>query len=145
MPDDIPQRFQALNVWKTRERRAPPKPLLAFWAIGRCVRGEARLASFDLVDRELADPLRRFGPHRKTIRTEDPFWRLKRDEVWEVNRPRLVRSSDEGGDYKSDLKRHHLRGGLTDADYTAFRDDPRLAIRVAEYLVACHFPTNLAG
>ena len=143
MPDDILQRFQALNVWKTRDMRAPHKPLLALWAIGRCVRGEARLTSFDLVDRELADLLRRFGPHRKTVHTEDPFWRLQRDDVWEVDRPRLVRSNAEGGAYKSDLKRHHIRGGLTDADYAAFRDDPRLAIRVAEYLVACHFPPTL--
>lgn len=96
MPDDILPRFQALNVWKTRDMRAPHKPLLALWAIGRCVRGEARLASFDLVDRELADLLRRFGPHRKTIHAEDPFWRLQRDDVWEVDRPRLVRPSAEG-------------------------------------------------
>ena len=143
MRDDVLQRFKSLNVWKTRDKRAPHKPLLALWAIGRCLRGEVRLASYDLVDRELADLLRRFGPHRKTIHTEDPFWRMQRDDVWEVDRPRLVRPNAEGGAYKSDLKRHHIRGGLTEVDYTAFRDDPKLAVRVSEYLVACHFPATL--
>ena len=97
MPDDILQRFQALKVWKSRDKRAPHKPLLALWAIGGCVRGEARLTTYDLEDRELANLLRRFGLHRRTIHTEDPFWRLQRDDVWEVDRARLVRSTREGG------------------------------------------------
>ena len=143
MPDDVLQRFQALSVWKARGKRAPHKPLLALWAIGRCLRGEDRLASYDLVDRELARLLRLFGPHRKTIHTEDPFWRMQRDDVWEVDRPRLVRSNKAGGASKGDLKRHQILGGLTEADYMAFRMDQTLAIRVAEYLVASHFPPTL--
>lgn len=143
MTQDILQRFQRLNVWKVRDRRAPHKPLLALWAIGRCLRGEPRLVSYELVDRELAGLLRRFGPHRRTIHTEDPFWRMQRDQVWEVDRPGLVRSNVEGGAYKSDLRRYSIRGGLRESDYTAFRENPDLAIRVAEYLVACHFPATL--
>ena len=143
MPDDILQRFKALRVWKTRGKRAPHKPLLALWAIGRCLRGDARLAPFGLVDRKLAELLQQFGPHRKTIHTEDPFWRMQRDEVWEVEQPELVRSTKEGGAFKSDLKRHEIHGGLTEADYSAFRTNPRLAIRVAEDLVATHFPPTL--
>ena len=145
MPDDTLQRFQALNVWKARDMRAPHKPLLALWAIGRCLRGDARLVPFGLVEQELAELLQRFGPHRRTIHTEDPFWRMQRDEVWEVDQPEpgLVRSTKAGGAYKSDLKRHEIHGGLKEADYSAFRTDPRLAIRVAEDLVASHFPATL--
>ena len=143
MPDDTLQRFQALNVWKARDMRAPHKPLLALWAIGRCLHGDARLAPFGLVDRELAELLQRFGPHRKIIHTEDPFWRMQRDEVWEVEQPELVRSTKAGGAFKSDLKRHEIRGGLTEADYSAFQTNPRLATRVAEDLVANHFPATL--
>ena len=62
---DLMQRFQSLNVWKRGEKRAPHKPLLALWAIGRCVRKEPRLASYELVDQELAALLRRFGPDRE--------------------------------------------------------------------------------
>ena len=143
MPDDILQRFQALNVWKARDMRAPHKPLLALWAIGRCLRGDARLAPFGLVDRELAELLQRFGPHRKIIHTEDPFWRMQRNEVWEVDQPGLVSLTTAGGAYKGDLKKHEIQGGLKEADYSAFRTNPRLAIRVAEDLVAAHFPITL--
>ena len=145
MPDNTLQRFQTLNVWKASGHRAPHKPLLVLWAIGRCLRGDARLAPFQLVDRELAELLQRFGPHRRTIHTEDPFWRMQRDAVWEVDlpEPRLVRTTNAGGAYRSDLKRHEIHGGLKEADYSAFRTNPRLAIRVAEDLVASHFPATL--
>ena len=140
---DLLRRFQGLKVWKRGDKRAPHKPLLALWAIGRCLRGEPRLTSYELVDQELADLLRRFGPHRKTIHTEDPFWRMQRDGVWEVDRPSMVRSNAEGGPYKGDLRRHRIRGGLTESAYATLQRQPQLARQVAEYLVASHFPATL--
>ena len=143
MTGDLLQRFQSLNVWRSGDLRAPHKPLLVLWAIGRCLRGEPRLASYELVDQELGGLLRRFGPHREIIHTEDPFWRLQRDNVWEVDRPKLVRTNLVGGAYKSDLRRHHIRGGLTETDYAILQGQPGLAKRVADCLVACHFPVSL--
>lgn len=143
MTDNLLQRFQALNIWKSGDKRAPHKPLLALWAIGRCLRGEPRLASYELVDKELGGLLLRFGPHRKVIHTEDPFWRMQRDGVWEVERPELVRENLEGGAYKSDLRRHHIRGGLTKTDYSILQNDPSMAKCVAEHLVVSHFPASL--
>ena len=143
MTDDLLRRFQALNVWKHGDKRAPHKPLLALWAIGRCRRGAPRLASYALVDRELAELLRQFGPHRKTIHTEDPFWRMQRDGVWEVDRPSMVRSTAEGGPYKGDLRRHRIRGGLTESAYATLQRQPHLALQIAEYLVTSHFPATL--
>ena len=143
MSGDLERRFQALNVWKHGDKRAPHKPLLALWAIGRCLRNDPRLASYELVDQELGDLLRRFGPHRKTIHTEDPFWRMQRDEVWELDRPKLVRFNKDGGAYKGDLRRHCICGGLTEADYSMLQANPGLASQIAEYLVASHFPASL--
>ena len=143
MSADLKRRFQALNVWKRGDKRAPHKPLLAMWAIGRCLRGEPRLVSYELVDQELGDLLCRFGPHRRTIHTEDPFWRMQRDGVWELDRPKIVRSNKERGAYKSDLRRHRIRGGLTKADYSMLQANPKVAWQIAEYLVASHFPASL--
>ena len=140
---DLLRRFEALNVWQSGDQRAPHKPLLALWAIGRCLRGEPRLAPYQLVDRELRGLLRRFGPHRRVIHTEDPFWRMQRDDVWEVDRPKLVRTNRDGGAAKSDLKHHQIRGGLTEDDYETLQSDPWLARRVADHLVANHFPRSL--
>ncbi len=132
-----------MDVWKRGHKRAPHKPLIALWAIGRCLQGKPRLASYELVNQELGQLLRRFGPHRKVIHTEDPFWRMQQDNVWEVDRPELVKTRPGGGTYKSELRRHRIHGGLTEADYNALKDDRGLAMRVAEYLVASHFPDSL--
>ena len=143
MKDDLLKRFKTLNVRQSGDQRAPHKPLLALWAIGRCLRAEPRLASYELVDRELGGLLRRFGPHRKVTHTEDPFWRMQRDDVWEVDRPELVSTNRGGGAPKSDLRHHQIRGGLTEHDYKSLQSDPWLAKRIAEHLVANHFPVSL--
>lgn len=58
--------FARLKVWHAQGRRAPNRPLLALWAIGRCLRNEARLAPYDEVACELEGLLRRFGPRGNT-------------------------------------------------------------------------------
>ena len=143
MQEDILQRFKALNVWKSHGKRAPHKPLLACWAIGRCLRGEARFAPYELVDQELASLLERFGPRRKITHTEDPFWRMQFDGVWEVTSHGDIRQTASGGAFKADLKRFQAQGGLRASDYIAFQNDSKVAVRIAHYLVASHFPPTL--
>ena len=82
--EQLLERFLRLQIWTANGQRAPHKPLLALWAIGRCLRGEERLAPYEEADRALTTLLRAFGPHRKSIHTEAPFWRLQGDGVWEV-------------------------------------------------------------
>lgn len=143
MQESILRRFEALRLGKSGDKRAPHKPLLALWAIGRCLRGESRLTTYELVDRELTSLLRRFAPRRKTIHTEDPFWRMQKDDVWEVNHSGSVRLTSSGGAWKQDLKNNMLTGGLREEDYKLFRSDPKIAYQVAQHLVLWHFPATL--
>ena len=143
MTEDLLQRFHKLNVWKSQGRRAPHKPLLALWAIGRCLRRERRLASYQVVDRELGVLLSQFGPHRVNIRTDYPFWHMRNDDVWEVDRPHLVRCTSKGDARIGDLKRHRIRAGFKVSVVAAFQRDPALALQVAGVLVSKHFPSTL--
>lgn len=140
--NSILARYQALTVWKKGDQRAPNKPLLVLWAIGRCLCGQPRLAPYTLVEKELRMLLRQFGPPRPTIHTEAPFWRLQGDGIWEIDRPGLVRAP-KGNPSEPDLRLHNIRGGLTKSDYEAFRARPALALQVADELVAKHFPYTL--
>ncbi|MCF8039766.1 MAG: hypothetical protein K9K79_10670 [Desulfohalobiaceae bacterium] len=45
-PEAIRQRIDRLNVWKQGGQRAPHKPLLLLYALGRCLRGKGRLISY---------------------------------------------------------------------------------------------------
>ena len=137
---DILARFQRLKLWSKNGRRAPHKPLLALWAIGRCLSGEERMAPFTLVDRELGKLLRTFGPPRKATHTEFPFWRMRNDAVWELDNPRAVTTTQSGDARRHSLLEENVHGGLLEEDYLAFRAHPIVAWEVADMLIAAHFP-----
>lgn len=137
------RRFQVLRVWASGTHRAPHKPLLALWAIGRCLHGGNRMVPFTSVDAELASLLKRFGPHRKAMHTEFPFWRMRNDNLWEIDRPHLVTTTPSGDAHRTSLVDSDIHGGLPAAVYDAFHNDPDLALLVAESLVEAHFPDTL--
>ena len=140
---DILDRFHRIRTWSNREYRAPHKPLLIIWMIGRCLNGEGRLASFEVVDSELARLLRRFAPPEQRPDTHYPFWRLQNDDIWEIDRPHLVSTTSSGNAHRSDLLRENIHGGLKQADYDEFSSNPALGLQVATSLLEAHFPESL--
>ncbi len=139
---DLWNRFLNLKVWSSGSERAPNKPLLALWALGRCLNGEERMPLYALVDRELTELLEKFGPVRKAIHTEQPFWRMRNDGVWEIDRPELVMRTLSGDAYKSSLMQHDIRGGFFEKDYDLLRRGGNLAWSIAESLLHAHFPAT---
>ena len=83
-PTEIKEKFDAITVWKRGGERAPHKPLLALYAIGRALRGEPRMIDYAQVDRDLGKLLIEFGPRRKSYRPKYPVWRLQNDGLWEI-------------------------------------------------------------
>lgn len=111
-------------------------------AIGRCLRGEARLTPFPVVEAQLRDLLRDFGPPRQTAHPEFPFWRLQGDGIWEIDRPQLVGQTASGDAHVSDLRRHRIAGGLLASHYDALRAEPLLAYELASDILHAHFPVT---
>lgn len=139
---DIVERFQKLRLWSDNDRRAPHKPLLALWAIGRCLSGADQLAPFSIVDQELGKLLEEFGPRRKTTHTEFPFWRMCNDGIWKLDRPESVTTTKSGDAHKSSLLKGNVHGGLLDDYYAAFRENREVALQVADMLIDAHFPSS---
>jgi putative restriction endonuclease len=84
-PTEIKEKFDAITVWTRGGERAPHKPLLALYAIGRALRGEPRMVEYAQVDRDIGRLLVEFGPRRQSYHPEYPFWRLQNDRLWELN------------------------------------------------------------
>src|SRR6266545_771197 len=84
--DVILTRFDDLNTWRQGDQRAPHKPLLVLYALGRWQQGKAEV-TFAEAEPGLTALLREFGPPRKSDHPEQPFWRLQRDGVWNVTAP----------------------------------------------------------
>ena len=140
MIDSLFQLFDNLNVWRSRNKRAPHKPLLALWAIGQCLEGRERLIKYDSIHKPLLRLLKRFGPLPMQSGPNVPFWRMQKDKIWDVTEAHRIQEGSDGDVRLSDLRKFKCRGGFPLPIYGAFRRDPVLALQIAHNLVDDHFP-----
>ena len=145
MSDDFFERLSRINVWQAGGRRAPHKPLLVLYALGRVEKGKKRLVSYGEVEEYLSSLLRRFGPPAKAFHPEFPFGRLPNDELWDIPGVETVSRTKSGDLHKSSLIQHDIRGGLQKADYEMLLGDDRLTQEAANMLLEAHFPQSMHG
>ena len=143
MSKSLLQNFDKLTTWQRRDERAPHKPLLALWAIGQCLRGRSRLVEYDVIHRALLPLLQTFGPPRKTYKPQEPFWRMQKNQVWEVSQAYRVPEQSNGSVSPSSLRQLNIRGGFPSVLYSTFRRNPNLAKSIAQQLVDAHFPETM--
>jgi len=137
-------RFDRLNVWSRGGQRAPHKPLLTLYALGRWARGDRGDVPFADVDRDLTALLKEFGPARQSYHPEYPFWRLKNDGVWQVRAQGELKPRQSNTDPpKSVLLTQEARGGFSDDVKAALQADPALFTQLAASLLEHHFPESL--
>ena len=142
--NQILKQFSELKVDTAHGGRAPNKPLLALWAIGRCLRGKPRVSSYEQIDEELGNLLRLYAPRRQEANTHDPFWRLEKDGIWEVDQRDVLdkKENKSGSVTKKNLIRLHAQGGLREDVYELFQADREYAMRVAHCIIVKNFPPS---
>ena len=75
--------FSNVTIWKKGDKRAPHKPLLILYMLGRLQRGKIDPVYFDEMDGDVSRLLDEFGPPRKT-QPLYPFWYLQHDGLWQL-------------------------------------------------------------
>jgi putative restriction endonuclease len=141
--DDIIKRFDELGVWKQGDQRAPHKPLLVLYALGRWQRGQAEVA-FQEAEPKLKDLLREFGPPRRSDHPEQPFWRLQRDGVWVVHAPSgMPLKTGDTIPRVGALRSPEVWAGFTPDVQAALTADPSRVAAIASRLLEEHFPESL--
>jgi putative restriction endonuclease len=123
--------------------RAPHKPLLLLFALANVLKGGGRWISYEDAAAQLSKLLVDFGPPRRHIHPEYPFWRLTRDGIWCVLADSSLPRSGAGDVSPTTLKRVHARGGFTEAVQTAIHKDSRLALFLIRMILDSHFPPSL--
>lgn len=98
--EELKQHICRITVWQRDEQRAPHKPLLVLYALGRCLNDEERLLPCAEVDRELRPLLIEYGPERKSCHTEYPFQRLTNDGIWQLESPEKLEQRASNSDVK---------------------------------------------
>jgi putative restriction endonuclease len=136
-------KFDSLNIWKRGDQRAPHKPLLVLFALGRWQQGETEI-SFEAAAPELTELLQEFGPNRKTDHPELPFFHLQSDGVWKmatVGEP-IPRKGSKNFT-RRELLDHQATGRFSGDVLTALKRDPALAGEIATRILDAHFPDSL--
>lgn len=139
----IVERLQVLNVWRRGSERAPHKPLLVLLALGAFSRGERSL-SYVEVEAKLAELLREFGPPRKSVHPEYPFWRLQGDGLWVVSAEHAMRSRVSNSDPPvSELRAAQARGAFSAEVQAELLARPQVIGLAANQVLQDNFPETL--
>jgi putative restriction endonuclease len=135
--------FFRLRVWERAGVRAPHKPLLVLYALGRWAAGE-KAVSFAEAAHPLKALLAEFGPPRRSYHPEYPFWYLRNDGVWQVAsaEPLLTRAG-KSQPPANELVRKGAVGAFTPEVRKALEDDASLVGRIARDLLDAHFPASI--
>jgi putative restriction endonuclease len=145
MPNEqILERFDELSIWRQGEQRAPHKPLLVLYALGRWQQGDTRSLPFEQVAPDVATLLKEFGPPRSSCHPEYPFWWLQSDGVWtvEADGPMKPRASSSNPQ-KGELLAKHARGRFSPDVQAALTADPGLVATIASRILERHFPETI--
>ncbi len=139
----IAHKFEQLKVWKNADRRAPHKPLLVLYAIGKLLRDGNRFLPYSEIDDNLGNLLREFGPRQANDRTHYPFWRLQNDGIWEISDADRIRQTASGDALRSDLVRYNTSGGFLEDIAYQLQNDSKLSFEIIHSLLDGHFPPSL--
>ncbi len=141
--EELLRKFETLRLWKSQGERAPHKPLLVLYAIGKLLQGEDRFISYaDAIEADLEGLLREFGPRRNHYNPQFPFWRLRNDGIWKVSDVDKIRVTDSGDAYITDFRRYDVHGGFSRPVFEQLKNDPDLTFQIVQSLLDAHFPLS---
>jgi putative restriction endonuclease len=138
---DWVERTAKLRQWTRSGTRAPHKPLLFLYALGRFQQDADGELRYSAVEEDLKQLLTEYGPSNKTTPAY-PFHHLVSDGVWEV---RTDRGPGSPGSGVRELRAAGAAGRLAPALRAALRREPSLLGRVARLLLDLNFPPSLHG
>ena len=143
MPMDrelIIEKFDNIRIWRRGDERAPHKPLLILYAIGKLRRDGVRLVPYSEIDEGLGRLLQEFGRSQSTRGTEYPFWRLQGDSVWEVTNAENITPNSSGDARKIDLLENNVSGGFHEEIADQLQNDSTLSVEIVQMMLNKHFP-----
>ncbi|MFI6584823.1 phosphorothioated DNA-binding restriction endonuclease [Embleya sp. NPDC050493] len=136
---DWPARAANLRQWTNNGVRAPHKPLLLLYALGRYQQDADQELVYSAIEADLKRLLAEYGPGNRSTPAY-PFHHLVSDGVWEV---RTRRGAGSPGSGVRELRDSGAAGRLTPDLRAALRRDPSLLGRIARTLLDLHFPPSL--
>jgi putative restriction endonuclease len=136
-PEELKDRLSKLSIWKKNGQRAPHKPLLILYALGQFLNGKTKLP-YEEVRTKLKNLLMEFGPSRKSYHPEEPFVRLSRDGIWELDA-----QVDRINPNDKMLLQEGVNGGLSPDVILLLNKNKALVMEIASLVLEEHFPDTV--
>ncbi|WP_328318378.1 phosphorothioated DNA-binding restriction endonuclease [Streptomyces sp. NBC_00388] len=133
------ERTAELRQWSRSGTRAPHKPLLFLYALGRFQQDPAGELRYSAIEGDLKELLTGYGPPHRTSPAY-PFHHLVSDGVWEV---RTDRGPGSPGSGIRELRAAGAAGRLAPELRAALGREPSLLGRMARVLLDLNFPPSL--
>jgi putative restriction endonuclease len=133
-------RVCSLKMWRKGKATAPHKPLLLLVALTRCDSGQSRVLPFVEWESALVPLLRALLRAKTVAEPRYPFWRLQRDELWEVSADAPMRKRQGNTDpLRSELVKKNACGGLPVELFDIFSKDRVFKGRIIRLILERHF------
>ncbi len=140
----LKEKIRHITTWKRGSQRAPHKPLLILYALGRLLNNDRQFVEYTDVDRDLKELLIEFGPLRKSYHPEYPFWRLQNDDIWILQNAEKTKTRRSNTDaLKSDLLKFNVKGGFPDKIYQMLKNNHKLVFEIVRQLLDDNFPESI--
>lgn len=139
----IIEEFKSITTWKREGQRAPHKPLLVLYALGKLLKGEEQL-EFSAIESDIRYLLNEFGPNRKSYHPEYPFWRLKNDKIWVLSNAEDCETRKSNSDPKiSELRKFCVKGGFRNDLANSLKADFSLLSEIVSTILEMNFPESI--
>ena len=138
---ELKEKLSKIKIWQRGDERAPHKPLLILYALGRLSRGEPRLMSYKQVKDDLKNLLAEFGPYRQNHSPSYPFVRLTNDGIWGINGLDVLNTNKNWSD--RELEVNETEGGFTEPVFNLFKNNPTLVRETATDVLRKNFPGTI--
>ncbi len=134
-------KLKNLSVFQMNGNRAPHKPLLILYALGKMLKKGKRLIQFSEIDTEYKKILNDFSPWR-SCRPIYPFWYLQNDGLWEIHNSKNLELNN-GLPRRRDLIDKCIEGGFPQDVYNTIKNDTILFKSVVETILSVNFPASI--
>ncbi len=147
-PKELVEKLSGLKTFGAGGKRAPNKPLLILFALGKLESGKVRRLTFSACETPYRKLLREFGRTRNpNPHPEHAFYRLKNDcggSIWSIYDPDKILKENASGDVRiSDFRKSPAGAGFSSDVLDAFNENPDLIGKIAEHVLSAHFPETL--
>ena len=129
-------------MFSTCQGPAPYKPLLLLLTLSRLWNGYPRMRLYREIEPELNNLMVRFGPPRSRHAPHQPFQRLVRDELWEIEGLDPIHLDHSGQLRPHLLRLSNVKGGLPEEIWNLLHMEPSLVRTAAKRLLQI-FPRSL--